>query len=89
MLGAGYYPMLTLVAGAGMLGIATALNTITEFGTCSVVFSLVGALLTFLVSSIRTLDRISFIGWCVSPALYTFDASADRLSPTGSVSPGS
>ncbi|GAA5874310.1 hypothetical protein JCM8547_007559 [Rhodosporidiobolus lusitaniae] len=63
LLGGFYWLMLTAVAGAGMLSIATAFNAITDNGACTVVFALVGAILTFLVSSIRTLNRISWIGW--------------------------
>jgi len=46
-----------------MIGIATAFNAMSEHGACTVIFVAVGAILTFLVSVIQTLDRISFIGW--------------------------
>ena len=54
---------LTAIAGAGLIGFSTALNALSTHGTCTVVFVLVAAILNFLVSSIQTLDKISFIGW--------------------------
>ncbi|GAA5919077.1 hypothetical protein JCM6882_003714 [Rhodosporidiobolus microsporus] len=63
LLGGVYWIMLTAVSGAGMLGIATAFNQMSEHGACTVVFALVAAIMTFLVSSIRTLDRMSWVGW--------------------------
>jgi hypothetical protein len=51
------------VAGAGLLGISTAFNAITEHGTCTAVFVLVGAVLNILISAIQTLDKISWLGW--------------------------
>lgn len=63
-LGASYWLLLTAVSGAGMLSMATAFNVMAEGQyTCTVVYAVVGAILTFLFSSIRTLDRISWIGW--------------------------
>lgn len=46
-----------------MLGIATAFNTMTDNAGCSAVWALVGAILGFAVSAIRTMDRISWFGW--------------------------
>lgn len=54
---------LTFVAGAGLLGISTAFNAITDHGTCTAVFVLVGAILNIAISSIQTLDKISWLGW--------------------------
>lgn len=51
------------IAGAGLLSFSVALNAITEHGTCTVVFVVVGAVLNFGFSSIQTLDRISWVGW--------------------------
>lgn len=54
---------LTFVAGAGLLGISTAFNAITDHGTCTAVFVLVGAVLNIAISAIQTLDKISWLGW--------------------------
>ena len=51
------------IAGAGLLSFSVALNAITEHGTCTVAFVVVGAVLNFGFSSIQTLDRISWVGW--------------------------
>lgn len=51
------------IAGAGLLSFSVALNAISEHGTCTVVFVVVGAILNFGFSSIQTLDRISWVGW--------------------------
>ncbi|GAA6006849.1 hypothetical protein JCM10207_009114 [Rhodosporidiobolus poonsookiae] len=63
ILGAIYWLLLTSVAGASMLGFATALNNITDNAGCTAVWALVGAILIFLVSAIRTLERISWLSW--------------------------
>lgn len=55
--------MLTAIAASGMLSFSIAMNAVTEHGTCTVVFVAVGAVITFAISCIQTLDRISWIGW--------------------------
>lgn len=55
--------MLTAIAASGMLSFSIALNAVSEHGTCTVVFVAVGAIISFLISCIQTLDKISFIGW--------------------------
>ncbi|KAE8164934.1 transmembrane amino acid transporter protein-domain-containing protein [Aspergillus tamarii] len=51
------------VSGSGMLSISIALNAISTHGTCTAVFVAVAAILTFLLSSIRTLSRMGWIAW--------------------------
>ncbi|BGP36177.1 hypothetical protein JCM10450v2_000075 [Rhodotorula kratochvilovae] len=63
ILGLFSYLQLTAVAGGSMLGIATAVNNISDGYGCNAVWALVGAIATFGFSSIRTLDRISWLGW--------------------------
>ncbi|GAA6006819.1 hypothetical protein JCM10207_009106 [Rhodosporidiobolus poonsookiae] len=63
VMGAFFWITLTFVAGAGILGVATCFNALTKNASCTAVWGLVGAVLVFLVSSIRTLDRISWLGW--------------------------
>ncbi|GAA6042955.1 hypothetical protein JCM8097_000019 [Rhodosporidiobolus ruineniae] len=53
----------SFVSGAGMLSVATAFNAMTDNAGCTLVWALVGAILTFLISAIRTLDKISWLGW--------------------------
>ena len=46
-----------------MLAISIALNAMSEHGTCTIVFVVVGAIIIGLVSAIQTLDKISWVGW--------------------------
>ncbi|KAE8137477.1 transmembrane amino acid transporter [Aspergillus pseudotamarii] len=51
------------VSGSGLLSISIALNAISMHGTCTSVFVAVAAIVTFCLTSIRTLGRISWIAW--------------------------
>lgn len=51
------------VAGAGMLGISIALNSLSTHGTCTAVFVAVAAVVGFCFASIQTLGKISWIAW--------------------------
>ncbi|KAB8203954.1 transmembrane amino acid transporter protein-domain-containing protein [Aspergillus parasiticus] len=51
------------VSGSGLLSISIALNAISTHGTCTAVFVAVAAIVTFCLTSIRTLGRISWIAW--------------------------
>lgn len=53
----------TFVAGSGMLGISIGLNTVSSHATCTAVFVVVAAVVTFVFSSIQTLGRISWLAW--------------------------
>lgn len=46
-----------------MLGISIGLNAISVHGTCTAVFVAVAAISGFLLASIRTLGRISWLAW--------------------------
>jgi hypothetical protein len=64
------------VAGSGILGLSIGLNAVSSHGTCTAVFVVVAALAGFLLASIRTLGRISWIAWVglgciVTSGLYT------------------
>lgn len=59
-----YYIYVTLVAGAGMLTVSVALNTLSEHGTCTMVFLGVTCAATFLVGTVfRSLEKVSWISW--------------------------
>lgn len=79
-------------AGAGFLSISVAFNTITAHATCTVVWSVIGAVLVGAISAIQTLDRISWLGWVglvsILSAVITLTAAvgvSDRpsLAPPG------
>jgi hypothetical protein len=50
-------------AGAGFLSISVAFNTITSHATCTVVWTVLGAVIVGVVSAIQTLDKLSWLGW--------------------------
>lgn len=52
-----------MVAGSGMISTSIALNAVSEHGTCSAVFTAVAAILTFMLASIRTLNKLSWLAW--------------------------
>ena len=60
-------PRLTLawimVAGSGMVSTSIALNAVSTHGTCSAVFTAVAAIAAFMLASIRTLSKISWLAW--------------------------
>ncbi|KAJ4210598.1 hypothetical protein NW767_000871 [Fusarium falciforme] len=53
----------TFVSGSAMLSISVALNALSTHGACTAVFVAVAAVVTFMVSSIQTLGRISWVAW--------------------------
>lgn len=46
-----------------MLGISISLNAMSSHGACTAVFVAVAAIIGFVLSSIRTLGRISWLAW--------------------------
>ncbi|KAJ4523690.1 hypothetical protein HRR83_000337 [Exophiala dermatitidis] len=63
------------VAGSGMLGISIGLNAVSTHGACTAIFVAVAALAGFLLGSIQTLGRISWLAWlgltCILTAIFT------------------
>lgn len=51
------------VAGAGMLGISIALNSLSTHGACTAIFVAVAAIAGFCLASIQTLGKISWLAW--------------------------
>jgi amino acid permease len=60
--------ILLFISAAHILSFAIALNVMTEHATCTVVFSVVGALVSFLCTLPRTLKNVSYfsIASCIS-----------------------
>jgi hypothetical protein len=57
------YAAWIMVAGSGLISTSIALNAVSTHGTCSAVFTAVAAICTFLLASIRTLNKISWLAW--------------------------
>ncbi|SGY39804.1 BQ5605_C003g02279 [Microbotryum silenes-dioicae] len=51
------------ICASGLLSISIALNALTNHGTCSVTFVAAGSIAVYFLSIIRTIDKISFLGW--------------------------
>ena len=51
------------VAGSGILGLSISFNAMSDHGTCTAVFVVVSAIIGFLLGSIQTLGRISWLAW--------------------------
>lgn len=56
-------PVWIFVSGSGMLGISISLNAVSAHGACTAIFLAVAAVIGFLLSSIQTLGRITWIAW--------------------------
>ncbi|WVW84350.1 hypothetical protein I302_106384 [Kwoniella bestiolae CBS 10118] len=63
IIGAAFWLFMTFVTGSGLLGISIGLNAISEHGTCTAVFVVVAAVVTFCLASVQTLGKISWLGW--------------------------
>ncbi|RWQ93295.1 putative amino acid transporter [Paecilomyces variotii] len=63
MLGFSFCLYWTFVAGSGILGISIGLNAVSTHGTCTAVFVAIATAVSFVLGSIRTLGRISWLAW--------------------------
>lgn len=69
-LGTAFIIFLIFVMASHILTFTVAMNTITEHGTCSIVFGIVGLILSFICSLPRTLAKMSWLSFvCKSPTL--------------------
>jgi hypothetical protein len=55
--------VMVFVSGSGIVGISTALNAVSSHGTCTAVFVFVAAFAGWMLASIRTLGKITWLGW--------------------------
>jgi hypothetical protein len=56
------------IMSSHLLTFTVAMNTITNHGTCSIVFGIVGMLISFILSLPRTLVKMSWLSLvCMSP----------------------
>ncbi|KAJ9202769.1 hypothetical protein DTO164E3_2742 [Paecilomyces variotii] len=51
------------LSGSGILGISIGLNAVSTHGTCTAVFVAIATVVGFVLGSIRTLGRISWLAW--------------------------
>lgn len=57
-----YLYMITMVSSA-IVSVSTALNAVSTHGACTAVFIVVAAIIGLVLGSIRTLDKVSIVGW--------------------------
>lgn len=68
VLGAGQLLFLIFIMGSHILTFTVMMNTVTEHGTCSIVFGVVGLVVSFVCSLPRTLKGVSWLSIsCISP----------------------
>ncbi|KAJ5639070.1 amino acid transporter [Penicillium longicatenatum] len=51
------------VAGSGMLSISISLNAVSSHGACTAIFVAIAAIIGFVLGSIQTLGRMSWLAW--------------------------
>ncbi|KAL2209569.1 putative amino acid transporter [Sarocladium strictum] len=51
------------IAGSAILSLSIGLNAVSMHGTCTAVFVVIGALIGFMFSSIRTLGKLTWVAW--------------------------
>ncbi|KAA8642990.1 hypothetical protein EYZ11_009083 [Aspergillus tanneri] len=77
------------VMGSHILTFSIMMNTLTDHGACTIVFCLVGAILTFLLSLPRTLHNVSYLaifwgsGTVVTSLLPAFSATLNIIIAFG------
>lgn len=80
--GAFFWIFLTVIAGAGMIGISTALNALSTHGACTVVFVVVAAVVVVLIASTETLEKLGWLSWagvaCIMVSVITLVAAVSR-----------
>ncbi|KAK0378989.1 hypothetical protein CLIM01_03686 [Colletotrichum limetticola] len=52
-----------LISAAGIVSISTAFNALSNHGACTVIFTLVGAILITMFSAVRTFSRLGWLTW--------------------------
>ncbi|KAJ5716102.1 hypothetical protein N7493_008013 [Penicillium malachiteum] len=75
ILGTAFVLWWVFTAGSGMLSISIALNAVSSHATCTAVYVAVAFVVAFILGSIQTLGRISWIAWvglsCILTAIMT------------------
>ncbi|GAA6044310.1 hypothetical protein JCM8097_002875 [Rhodosporidiobolus ruineniae] len=58
-----YWFLMAMIASSALVSLSTALNAISTHGTCTAVFVAVAAIAVYPAASLRTLEKIRFVGW--------------------------
>lgn len=86
-LGAAQIIFFIFIMASHLLTFTVAMNTITNHGTCSIVFGIVGMVISFICSLPRTLEKMSWLSIvCMFPShlpvLPTYHRSKKTYQPT-------
>ena len=69
LFGIGQFLLIIFVSASHLLTFTVAMNSITEHGTCTIVFGVVGLVLSFFLCLPRTLSNVSWLSLvCMSPS---------------------
>ncbi|KAL3493287.1 transmembrane amino acid transporter protein-domain-containing protein [Aspergillus germanicus] len=71
ILGFAYCIMWIFVSASRMLSISIALNVITSHGACTAIFVSLAAIVGFVLSSVRTLGRMTWLAWVALTSILT------------------
>ncbi|BGP38298.1 hypothetical protein JCM10450v2_002244 [Rhodotorula kratochvilovae] len=61
----------TMVTGSAFIGIATAFNAITVHATCTAVWVMLAAVITFPLASLPKIENVKWLGWIALTAIVT------------------
>lgn len=77
---------MVLIVGSAMLSVSIAFNAITNHGTCTVVFVVVGAIIMFVCALVQTLEVLSIFGWIgvasITTAVFTLAIAVSLGRPS-------
>ncbi|KAF7860680.1 hypothetical protein EAF04_008199 [Stromatinia cepivora] len=63
LIGAGFFVFWIFVSASGMLSVSIALNALSTHATCTAVFVAVAAIVAYILASIQTLGKITWLAW--------------------------
>jgi uncharacterized protein YacL len=86
LLGTAQLLFLIFIMGSHILTFSVMMNTVTDHGTCSIVFGVVGLILSFLLSLPRTLKKVSWLS--ISSFISIFAAVLITMIAIGIQRPG-
>jgi len=80
LLGIGQMLFLVFIMASHILTFTVAMNTITNNGTCSIVFGIVGMIISFICSLPRTLEKMSWLSLvCECTGFYGMGSMSNRV----------
>ena len=72
---------LIFLMASHLLTFTVAMNTLTSHGTCSIVFGIVGLIVSLLISLPRTLEKMSWLSLACEPFPSSIDTRTDCMKP--------